>query len=52
MTASPGAAVGSHTESVAVNDNIVTPQQIAALKARGWDDKKIEAYKANLRKHS
>jgi len=52
MTASPGAAVGSHTESVAVNDNIVTPQQIAALKARGRDDKKIEAYKANLRKHS
>ncbi len=45
-------SIGSHTESKVVGDTLVTPEQIAAFKARGWDDKKIERYKKNLLKNS
>jgi len=44
----PNAAIGNHTETQEVQDTIVTPDQMAAFKARGWDDKKIERYKKNL----
>ncbi len=33
-------------------DDYLSNDQIAALKAKGWDDKKIEAFKANARKTS
>lgn len=46
----PPASIGVHSESQNVQDGIVTPEQVASLKARGWDDAKFEAYKKNLRK--
>lgn len=46
------ASTGSHTEGATVRDTLVTPEQEAAFKARGWDDKKIERYKKNLSKVS
>ncbi len=46
----PPASVGIHSEGQTVSDTLVTPEQIAAFKAKGWDDKKIEDYKKNLRK--
>lgn len=45
------ASVGSHSESQPVRDTIVTPDQSAAFKARGWTDKDIERYKKNLAKY-
>ncbi len=45
-------AIGSHSESVAVQDSILSPDQLAAFKARGWNEKDIERYKQNLRKNS
>lgn len=42
----------SHSEGPKVLDTIVTPEQVAAFKARGWDDQKIERYKQNYRKQS
>ena len=44
-------AVGSHTETKTVPDTLVTEEQLAAFRARGWDDKKIERYKKNLIKN-
>lgn len=41
---------GSSTEGMEVKDNLLSKEQIAALKARGWDDKKIQRFKDNLRK--
>lgn len=32
-------------------DNTLSPDQIATLKAKGWDDKKIELFKKNLSKN-
>lgn len=46
----PPAAVGTHSESIPVRDTMVTPEQMAALKAKGWNDKDIERYKKNLSK--
>ncbi len=46
----PPASIGTHSEGIPVQDGQVTSEQIAALKAKGWDDKKIDAYKKNLRK--
>lgn len=46
------ASVGSHTETTTVRDTLVTPEQEAALRARGWDDKKIERYKKNYLRYS
>lgn len=31
-------------------DNFFSPEKLAALKAKGWDDKKIEMFKKNLAK--
>ena len=31
-------------------DNVLSNDQLASLKARGWDDKKIEEFKKNLNK--
>ena len=47
-TTTPPAAVGSHNEAPPVQDTLVTPEQMAAFKARGWTDKDIERYKKNL----
>lgn len=44
------AATGSHVESRPVTDTLVTPEQAAHFKSRGWSDKDIEQYKKNLRK--
>lgn len=41
----------SSNESVPVRDTIVTPEQLAAFKSRGWTDKDIERYKKNLQKY-
>ncbi len=42
--------LGVSTEGQEVKDNFFTPEQLASLKARGFDDKKIERLKANLRR--
>lgn len=41
---------GTSTEGVEVKDNFLSKDQISNLKARGWDDKKIQRFKDNLRK--
>jgi hypothetical protein len=41
---------GSSTEGVEVKDSLLSKEQINDLKARGWDDKKIQRFKDNLRK--
>jgi len=51
-TTVPPAAIGTHSETRAVQDTSVTPEQLAAFKARGWSDKDIERYKKNLLKYS
>lgn len=48
----PGAALGTHSEAPAVQDTVVTSEQMAAFKSRGWDDKKIERYKRNVLRYS
>ncbi len=50
-TGSVPTGVGSHTESKAVQDTLVTPDQQAAFKAKGWTDKDIERYKNNLKRY-
>lgn len=47
-TGTPPAATGTHSESAAVQDTLVTPEQMTAFKNRGWTDKDIERYKKNL----
>jgi len=42
--------LGSSTEGQAVPDNILSADQLTELKAKGWDDKKIARFKANLRR--
>jgi hypothetical protein len=44
--------MGSHSEGVSVTDTTVTPEQLQAFKNRGWTEKDIERYKANLKKYS
>jgi len=51
-TTTPPAGFGTHTEAPAVVSTSITPEQLVAFKARGWSDKDIENYKANLRKYS
>lgn len=46
----PPAAVGTHSESTPVRDTMVTPDQMAFFKSKGWSDKDIERYKKNLSK--
>lgn len=48
-TTSP-AGMGSHSEAPQVRDTLVTPDQDAELRKRGWDDKKIALYKKNYSK--
>lgn len=43
-------ATGSHTETQPVRDTLITPDQMANFKARGWTDKDIERYKQNLQR--
>ena len=50
-TNTPPASIGTHSEAPGVQDTLVTPEQLAAFKKMGWDDKDIERYKANLRKY-
>lgn len=42
--------LGTNTEGAEVQDNYFSKDQLNALKAKGWDDRKIERLKANLRK--
>ncbi len=51
-TNEPPAGMGSHSESMAVRDTLVTQDQITAFKARRWSDKDIERYKKNLIRYS
>lgn len=47
----PPAAMGTHSETVAVMDGTISPEQMAYFKnTLKWDDKTIASYKANLRK--
>jgi len=48
--ATVSAGMGSSSEGPKVQDTLVTPEQLAAFKARGWSDKDIERYKKNLQK--
>jgi len=41
---------GSHQETQAVSDNVISAEQIKNLKARGWNDEKITRFKENLLK--
>lgn len=50
-TTTPPATMGTHSESIAVTDTLVTPDQMAIFKAKGWSDKDIERYKKNLNKY-
>jgi hypothetical protein len=45
------ASTTTHTEGQKVTDTLVTPDQMAAFKAKGWTDKDIERYKKNLVKY-
>ncbi len=51
-TTTPPASIGSHSETVAVKDTLVTPEQLASFKKMGWSDKDIERYKRNLQKNT
>lgn len=42
----------SHSEGQKVTDTLVTNDQLAAFKARGWTDKDVERYKRNLIRYS
>lgn len=44
----PSATLGTHTETISVKDTLVTPEQEAAFRKKGWDDKRIANYKKNL----
>lgn len=49
--AAPPAAMGTHQETIAVQDGTVSPEQMNYFKnILKWDDKTIERYKQNLRK--
>ncbi len=39
---------GSSTEGMQVKDNFLSPEQLTSLKAKGWDDKKIQRFKENV----
>ncbi len=41
---------GTSTEGMEVKDSFLSKEQVNDLKARGWDDKKIQRFKTNLRK--
>ena len=50
--ANSSTGAGGSTEQPIVVSTVVTPEQIAAFKARGWTEKDIERYKKNLQKNS
>lgn len=41
---------GNSTEGQQVKDNFFSPEQLASLKAKGWDDKKIQRLRDNLQR--
>ena len=41
---------GGSTENAVVTSTLITPEQLAHFKSRGWTDADIERYKTNLRK--
>lgn len=43
---------GASTEQPVVTSTIITPEQLAAFKARGWTDKDIERYKRTYIKNT
>ena len=43
-------SVGTHSESIPVTSTLITPEQMAYFKQRGWSEKDIERYKKNLQK--
>lgn len=45
-------SMGSHNEGTPIKDTLVTADQIAAFKAKGWTDKDIERYKKNLNRYA
>lgn len=45
------ASIGTHNEGQQVKDTLVTSEQLAAFKAKGWTDKDIERYKKNLQRY-
>lgn len=49
-TGAPPAAVGTHAEGQPVRDTLVTPEQLAHFKSKGWSDQDIERYKKNLQR--
>lgn len=51
-TGAPPASVGTHSEGTPVTDTLVTPDQMAEFKKRGWSDQDIERYKQNLLKNT
>lgn len=50
-TGAPPASIGSHSEGEPVRDTLVSADQMAAFKAKGWSDKDIERYKKNLQRN-
>jgi len=50
-TSATAASTGATSEGEPVKDTLVTPDQMAAFKKRGWSDKDIERYKQNLQRH-
>ncbi len=42
--------MGASTEGQTVPDNVLSADQLRDLKAKGWNDKKIERFKENLRR--
>lgn len=47
------AGIGSNQEKPEVKtDNYLSTEQLAYFKSKGWDEKKIEAFKANARKQN
>lgn len=50
-TTAPSAALGTHSESSTVRDTLVTPEQEAFFKAKGWGPEDVEKYKKNLQKN-
>lgn len=44
-------ASGSSNENQVVTSTVISPEQLAAFKARGWTDKDIERYKKNLQRY-
>lgn len=44
--------LGTENEGLPVKSTLITPEQSAAFKTRGWTDKDIERYKKNIQRYS